>query len=80
MVDILPFRGIRYDPAAAGAALNQLAAPPYDVISPSEQDALYAKHPANVVRLILGREEDKYARAGVPAEAGRLQHRPGAAA
>ncbi len=64
MVDILPFRGIRYDPAAAGAALDQLAAPPYDVISPSEQDALYAKHPANVVRLILGREDDKYAQAG----------------
>ena len=63
MVDILPFRGIRYDPAAAGASLYQLAAPPYDVISPAEQDALYAKHPANVVRLILGREEDKYAQA-----------------
>lgn len=63
MVDILPFRGIRYDPAAAGAPLDQLAAPPYDVISPPEQDALYAKHPANVVRLILGREDDKYAQA-----------------
>ena len=63
MVDILPFRGVRYDPAAAGAALDALAAPPYDVISPAEQDALYAKHPANVVRLILGREEDKYAQA-----------------
>jgi len=63
MVDILPFRGIRYAPAAAGAALDQLAAPPYDVISPTEQDALYAKHPANIVRLILGREDDKYAQA-----------------
>ncbi len=63
MVDILPFRGIRYDPAAAGTTLDQLAAPPYDVISPSEQNALYAKHPANVVRLILGREDDKYAQA-----------------
>lgn len=63
MVDILPFRGVRYDPAAAGAGLADLTAPPYDVISPSAQDALYAKHPANVVRLILGREEDKYAQA-----------------
>ena len=60
MVDILPFRGVRYDPAKAGAALADLAAPPYDVISPAEQDALYAKHPANIVRLILGREDDKY--------------------
>ena len=64
MVDILPFRGIRYDPATAGGELSDLVAPPYDVISPSEQSALYAKHPANVVRLILGREEDKYASAG----------------
>ncbi len=63
MVDILPFRGVRYDPAAAGAALADLTAPPYDVISPSAQNALYAKNPANVVRLILGREEDKYAQA-----------------
>ena len=64
MVDILPFRGVRYDPAAVGADLSALVAPPYDVISPSEQDALYQKNPANVVRLILGREEDKYAQAG----------------
>ena len=68
MVDILPFRGIRYDTAAAGAELTDLVAPPYDVISPSEQNALYARHPANVVRLILGREENKYR------EAARLFH------
>ena len=60
MVDILPFRGVRYDTTKAGAGLEDLAAPPYDVISPAEQDALYAKHPANVVRLISGREDDKY--------------------
>ncbi len=63
MVDILPFRGVRYAPAKAGAKLEELAAPPYDVISPAEQDALYARHPANVVRLILGRENDKYTQA-----------------
>ncbi len=63
MVDILPFRGVRYDPAVVGTALSSLVAPPYDVISPPEQDALYAKHPANIVRLILGREDDKYAQA-----------------
>ena len=63
MVDILPFSGVRYDPAAAGGDLSALVAPPYDVISPAEQAALYGKHPANVVRLILGREEDKYAQA-----------------
>lgn len=63
MVDILPFRGVRYDPAPAGGDLSKLVAPPYDVISPAEQAALYEKHPANVVRLILGREGDKYAQA-----------------
>ena len=63
MVDILPFRGIRYDTAAAGAELTELVAPPYDVISPAEQENLYGKHPANVVRLILGREPDKYTQA-----------------
>ena len=63
MVDILPFRGVRYDPAAAGGDLSALVAPPYDVISPAEQAALYEKNPANIVRLILGRENDKYAQA-----------------
>ena len=63
MVDILPFCGVRYDPAVAGGDLSALVAPPYDVISPAEQAALYEKHPANVVRLILGREDDKYTQA-----------------
>ena len=63
MVNILPFRGVRYDEATAGTALENLVAPPYDVISPAEQDRLYARHPANVVRLILGRENDKYMQA-----------------
>ena len=63
MVDILPFRGVRYDAGAAGCDLGALVAPPYDVISPTEQAALYARHPDNVIRLILGREDDKYARA-----------------
>ena len=63
MVDILPFCGVRYDPTTAAGQLSDLVAPPYDVISPAEQAALYEKHPANVVRLILGRENDKYAQA-----------------
>ena len=44
-----PFRGIRY----RGAALDEVLAPPYDVIPPAYRDALYARHPRNVVRLIL---------------------------
>lgn len=60
MADILPFRGIRYDAAAVGGDIAAVAAPPYDVISPAEQQRLYDRHTRNVVRLILGREEDRY--------------------
>ncbi len=38
-------------------------APPYDVISPEQQNQLYDKDPHNIVRLILGREEDRYSAA-----------------
>ncbi|MBV9849476.1 MAG: DUF1015 domain-containing protein [Armatimonadetes bacterium] len=63
MADILPFRGIHYNTDAIGGDLSAVAAPPYDVISPEEQAALYERSPHNVVRLILGRETDRYARA-----------------
>ena len=33
-------------------------APPYDMISPAEQEKFYNRHPYNVVRLILTREEE----------------------
>jgi len=54
MAKIVPFRGVRYSAAQVGD-LNAVMAPPYDVISPSLQDDLYQRHPANVVRLILGK-------------------------
>lgn len=55
---IQPFRGWRYNVGAAGAvSLDELLAPPYDVISPSEQAALYARHPYNIVRVDLSRDE-----------------------
>jgi uncharacterized protein (DUF1015 family) len=62
--DIVAFRGVLYDPSRAGP-LDQLIAPPYDVISPPERSALAAKSPHNFVRLILpeGEGEEKYARA-----------------
>ncbi len=43
--------------------LGDVVAPPYDVISPAQRDLLYDRSPYNVVRLILGREEDPYASA-----------------
>lgn len=56
MADIQPFRALRYDPRHVGS-LSDVIAPPYDVIGPELQDQLYKKHPANIVRLILNREE-----------------------
>jgi uncharacterized protein (DUF1015 family) len=56
MPEIQAFRGIRYDLGHVGS-LSDVVAPPYDVISPELQDELYKKHPCNVVRLILNRQE-----------------------
>jgi uncharacterized protein (DUF1015 family) len=56
MPTVSAFRGIRYDLGHVGS-LSDVIAPPYDVIDPELQDQLYKKHPANVVRLILNRDE-----------------------
>jgi uncharacterized protein (DUF1015 family) len=65
---IRPFRALRYDRSTIGD-LALVVAPPYDVIGPAEADRLEARHPANVVRLDLPREQagdepdDRYRRA-----------------
>ena len=56
MPKIEAFSGLRYDLGHVGS-LSNVVAPPYDVIDPEMQDALYDRHPANVVRLILNRAE-----------------------
>jgi uncharacterized protein (DUF1015 family) len=55
MADVQAFRAYRYDLGRVGA-LSDVIAPPYDVIDPALQDALYARSPHNVVRLILNKE------------------------
>ncbi|MEK6651224.1 MAG: DUF1015 domain-containing protein [Bacteroidota bacterium] len=62
-----PFRALRYD--TTRAPIGDVVAPPYDVISPDQQDRLYERHPWNVVRLILGREADRYASAAATLKA-----------
>jgi uncharacterized protein (DUF1015 family) len=52
MADARPFRALRYDGARIDPALT--IAPPYDVISPEEQRALYERSPYNVVRVEYG--------------------------
>ncbi len=54
MAEIIPFRGLRYNPSRVGD-LGAVMAPPYDVISAQRQRALHTRHPFNVVRLIRGR-------------------------
>jgi len=57
MADIRPFRGLRYNAAMFGRDLTAVVCPPFDVISPADQSALYARHPSNIVRLELTRPE-----------------------
>ncbi len=59
MVRIAPFRGIVYNPKKT-RDFSKVVAPPYDVITPEEQERLYQKSPQNVVRLILNREPNPY--------------------
>jgi uncharacterized protein (DUF1015 family) len=69
MPEVRPFIGLLFDPAVAGP-LDNLTAPPYDLISPEDQSRLYRASPYNIVRLVLGKDEpgdspseDKYTRA-----------------
>jgi len=69
MLRILPFKGIIYNKEKVGD-VSKVVAPPYDVISPSEQNFYYKLHPYNIIRIILGKEkkgdnlkENKYTRA-----------------
>ena len=54
---VIPFRGLRYNPSKVGD-LSNVIAPPYDVIKPEERVALAARHPANIIRLILSQPHD----------------------
>lgn len=54
---IAPFAALRYVTAKAGKIENLLA-PPYDVIYPDMRDALYLKSPFNVARLELGKPSE----------------------
>ena len=56
MPEIQAFRGVRYNLGHVGS-LERRVAPPYDVIGPELQEQLYKQHPANVIRLILNRDE-----------------------
>src|SRR5215469_8583523 len=56
MTDIRPFSGIHYAPELR-SDLAELVTPPYDVISPEQQQRYYERHPHNIIRLELGLDE-----------------------
>lgn len=58
-----PFAALRYAPSAP---LDDVAAPPYDVLSDADVDALLARHPHNIVAVDVPRDSDgpqRYAQA-----------------
>lgn len=62
MARIRPFRALRYDPAVVGD-LEEVVAPPYDVISPEQQNLLHLRSPYNAVHLDFNSAADRYATA-----------------
>src|SRR6516225_6523293 len=56
MADVRAFRAFRYELGRIGN-LSDVVAPPYDVIDPALQQALYERSPYNVIRLILNKEQ-----------------------
>ena len=58
MPEIKAFRAWRYNPAKIKRP-SRVVAPPYDVISPAEQEKLYNADPYNVIRLELGKKTAK---------------------
>lgn len=80
MARVFPFKGIVYN-KEKNKNLSKVVAPPYDVISREEQEALYALSDFNVIRLILGKDfpgdgeyNNRYVRASAFLE-GWLRHR-----
>jgi uncharacterized protein (DUF1015 family) len=68
MAEIIPFRGLLYD--ISRVSIEDVLAPPYDIITPEYQESLYRKSPHNIVRIDFGKEElgdneteNKYTRA-----------------
>lgn len=74
MAEIIPFKGILYD--TSRVQIEDVIAPPYDIITPEYREALYMQSPYNIVRVDFGKEEatdnearNKYTRARESLEA-----------
>jgi uncharacterized protein (DUF1015 family) len=75
MAHVEPLAALHYDPAVAGP-LQDLAAPPYDVIDPEQRAELQSRSPYNVVALDLPEDPgggDRYAHAARLLDAWRAE-------
>ena len=68
-MQVQPFKAFRFNAIVVGD-VGDCIAPPYDVISPDQQEDLYQKNPYNLVRIIKGKiyatddgEDNQYTRA-----------------
>jgi uncharacterized protein (DUF1015 family) len=69
MAVVAPFKAVRYNPDKV-ADMRKVVAPPYDVISPKEQEGFYQADPHNIIRIELNKtresddaEDNRYTRA-----------------
>ncbi len=53
-MEVKPFKAFRFDPGVVGD-VGSCISPPYDVISPDQQQQLYEKSKYNIVRIIKGK-------------------------
>jgi uncharacterized protein (DUF1015 family) len=56
MAEIIPFRGILYNPEKVDVSLT--TAPPYDIVTPEFKEELYRKDPHNIIRIDFGKDSD----------------------
>lgn len=70
MAKVIPFKALRYNTDKIND-LSKVTTPPYDIISPAEQEAFYELSENNIIRLEYGKEYDtdnehdnRYTRAG----------------
>lgn len=56
MSQIFPFQGMLYDQSLVGA-INDVVAPPYDIIDAAGQKRLHDRHPHNIIRMELGLDQ-----------------------
>jgi uncharacterized protein (DUF1015 family) len=68
MARIMPFKGLLYN--VSKVSVEDVLAPPYDIITPEYREALYMQNPYNIVRIDFGKDKpgdnekaNKYTRA-----------------